>query len=242
LPAASTLDAVSRQGLRAPAGGVFRLYESLDAAACAGAPVLVVDTTQIPEATEDPSSAEPCSVSRVPPNALRNVAPYRVPVALAAGGGYVARMLPGTQAADDVALLLIFRRGVWDLPKGKQDPGETLADCALREVREEVGIQHLVRHTSLGVTTHGYVENDAYVVKTTHWYLMRTPERCFTPELQEGIRRVAWARWEVARSHIGYETLAAHMDRVELRVRSALDALSPIQSATDASSPRSSRS
>ena len=37
-------------------------------------------------------------------------------------------------------VLLIFRRGVWDLPKGKQDPGETLAQTAVREVCEETGL------------------------------------------------------------------------------------------------------
>ena len=34
-------------------------------------------------------------------------------------------------------LLMIFRKGFWDLPKGKVDEGESLGDCALREVNEE---------------------------------------------------------------------------------------------------------
>jgi len=38
-------------------------------------------------------------------------------------------------------LLMIFRRGKWDLPKGKADEGETVEACALREVEEETGNQ-----------------------------------------------------------------------------------------------------
>jgi hypothetical protein len=47
-------------------------------------------------------------------------------------------------------ILLIFRRGVWDLPKGKQDPGETLAQTAMREVQEETGLNDLKLIEKLG--------------------------------------------------------------------------------------------
>ena len=40
-------------------------------------------------------------------------------------------------------LLMIFRRGFWDLPKGKVDEGETLEQCAVREVKEETGLQNI---------------------------------------------------------------------------------------------------
>ena len=41
-------------------------------------------------------------------------------------------------------LLMIFRRGFWDLPKGKVDEGETLEQCAVREVQEETGLQNIM--------------------------------------------------------------------------------------------------
>ena len=40
-------------------------------------------------------------------------------------------------------ILMIFRRGKWDLPKGKLDKGETLEECAVREVEEETGLKKL---------------------------------------------------------------------------------------------------
>lgn len=39
--------------------------------------------------------------------------------------------------------LLIFREGCWDIPKGMVEPGESLAQAAIREVEEETGISHI---------------------------------------------------------------------------------------------------
>ncbi len=55
-------------------------------------------------------------------------------------------------------VLFMFRRGKWDLPKGKLDPGETLEACALREVEEETGVGQLELKNFLLVTEHTYAE------------------------------------------------------------------------------------
>ena len=52
-----------------------------------------------------------------------------------AAGGFVH--------TDKNEVLLIYRRGKWDLPKGKLDEGEDLEACALREIKEETGLQQL---------------------------------------------------------------------------------------------------
>lgn len=217
-PTSSGLDhATSSQSGRSPSDQKgIRLYTSLDAAKEAtSGEVFVVDRTELERVTQTgPNTVE---VSSLPSTAIKNVSPYRPPVSVAAAGGYVACPLP-----EDIAVLLIYRRGVWDVPKGKVDPGEDLESCATREVSEEVGIEVLDLLRTLGTTQHGYVDGDAYVVKTTHWYLMQTPERSFEPERGEGIRRVSCARWAIARRHIGYETLRRHMDRIESVVRQVI--------------------
>lgn len=220
-PPDADLDALAAQGLRAMASDApMRLFTRLADArdAADGGPVLVVDGRAL-SAPPQRAGKGYVQCRTVPPAALQNTAPYRAPVPVTAGGGYVACPLEAT-----VVLLVIFRRGVWDLPKGKQDPGESVEACARREVREEVGIETLHLLRPLGTTRHGYVRDDRYEVKTTHWFLMRTPERSFEPERREGIQRVAWARWPVARRHLGYETLRRHMDRCEADVRTALTA------------------
>jgi 8-oxo-dGTP pyrophosphatase MutT (NUDIX family) len=203
----------AEDGLSAPEDAPVRLWTSLEALPAGAGPVFVVDERALHngQAAEDARSVR---VSTVPPNAFRNVDPYRPPQPVTAGGGYVGCPLP-----DDVALLTIFRRGVWDLPKGTKAPTESIETCARREVREEVGIDTVTLLRALGTTRHGYANGDQYTIKTTHWYLMRTPERSFEPDRREGIRRVEWARWNGARRHVGYDTLRRHMDRVEDDVR-----------------------
>src|SRR5690606_12255253 len=58
--------------------------------------------------------------------------------------------------------LLIFRRGKWDLPKGKLDPGEDLATCALREVKEETGLESVEIVEPLLITWHTYYEGTRF--------------------------------------------------------------------------------
>jgi len=205
---------LAERGISAPEDGV-RLWMTLEGLPEDPGPVLVVDPRKLPDRPANPGRS--VRVASVPPVAFCNADPYRPPLPVAAGGGYVGCPLP-----NDVVLLLIFRRGVWDLPKGTKDAGESLEGCARREVREEVGIEALRLVRPLGTTQHGYPDGDRYAVKTTHWYLMRTPERTFEPDRREGIRRVARGRWAVARAHMGYDTLRRHMDRVENTVRTAL--------------------
>lgn len=91
------------------------------------------------------------------------------------------------------ALLFIFRKGKWDLPKGKLDPGESMDQCALREVREETGLHHLRIIEPLIVTYHTYDEDGKHMLKETHWYLMHaTGSDPLTPQIEEQISDIRW--------------------------------------------------
>ena len=56
-------------------------------------------------------------------------------------------------------ILLIYRNGVWDLPKGKIEFGESYEDAALREVAEETGVKNLYLKNFLVTTYHTYSHN-----------------------------------------------------------------------------------
>ena len=102
-----------------------------------------------------------------------------------AAGGFVEN--------ENGEVLLIFRRGKWDLPKGKLDPGEDLATCALREVKEETGLKTVELVKPLLITWHTYHEGTRFVLKDSHWYHMRCKgQQKLVPQAEEDITEIKW--------------------------------------------------
>lgn len=102
-----------------------------------------------------------------------------------AGGGLVSN-----RRGD---FLLIRRNGLWDLPKGHQDPGEDIADTALREVEEETGISGLQTRGLICITDHCYRRDGIWHLKHTWWYDMAyTDPEELTPQKEEDISKAAW--------------------------------------------------
>ena len=89
--------------------------------------------------------------------------------------------------------LLIFRKGKWDLPKGKLDKNEKLEDCAVREVEEETGVKGARIIEALAITYHTYQEGARFILKDSHWFLMKvTGEQKLIPQTEEGISEIRW--------------------------------------------------
>lgn len=100
---------------------------------------------------------------------------------------------------DKGQLLMMFRRGQWDMPKGKLDEGESIEECALREVEEETGLTPLQLIKKLQVTYHTYHYKGKYTLKPSHWYLMRFHgEGRLIPQLEEDITDIKWVDKEEA--------------------------------------------
>ncbi len=94
---------------------------------------------------------------------------------------------------DDGHLLMIFRKGCWDLPKGKVDEGETLEVCAVREVQEETGITQLILKEKLQTTYHTYALGSEKIIKPSHWFLMYSKgNEKPIPQIEEDITAIAW--------------------------------------------------
>ncbi len=94
--------------------------------------------------------------------------------------------------------LFLFRKGKWDLPKGKQDEGETPEMTALREVREETGLWNLTIGGTLPPTWHLYQSSckgntGTWILKETRWFSMQaTGSEPTVPETAEEILEVRW--------------------------------------------------
>lgn len=89
-------------------------------------------------------------------------------------------------------LLVFFRRGSWDLPKGKIDPGETPEEAAVREVQEETGLVNLDLGPFLTFTYHTFEQKDKRILKITWWYRMDTSDTRLVPQTEEDIEQIEW--------------------------------------------------
>ncbi|MBP6402240.1 MAG: NUDIX hydrolase [Bacteroidia bacterium] len=99
----------------------------------------------------------------------------------------------GLVQKNDDSYLVIFRRGKWDLPKGKLDYDESPEQAALREVEEECGISKLRILKPLPTTFHTYPEGGRRILKKTHWYLMESDDnRKLIPQAEEDIQEALW--------------------------------------------------
>lgn len=88
--------------------------------------------------------------------------------------------------------LFIFRKGKWDLPKGKLDEGEKTKKAAVREVAEECGIKISKLEKVLCKTWHVYEEKGQVVFKKTTWFNMRAKKQKLIPQLEEDITEARW--------------------------------------------------
>ena len=96
---------------------------------------------------------------------------------------------------DKNEILLIFRRGQWDLPKGKLDKGEKLEACAVREVKEETGLVNTSVEALLCITYHTYHEGARFKLKESFWYKMQASgKQPLTPQKEEDIVALTWVK------------------------------------------------
>lgn len=131
----------------------------------------------------------------------------RVKSAVAAGG-VVYRLGP-----DGLEVALAGRRsdGTWVFPKGQPDGSETLEETALREVREETGLQ--VRALGpLGQVEYWFAAGPERVRKAVHFFLME-PIGGDTSLHDHEYDEVRWVPVGEARRMLSFDTYRDVLDR-----------------------------
>jgi len=104
---------------------------------------------------------------------------------LKASGGFVLN--------ENNEVLMMFRRGKWDLPKGKMDKKETFEECAIRETEEETGLKNIRLISPLITTYHTYHEGTRFILKETKWFSMKVGgEQKLIPQAAEQITKLEW--------------------------------------------------
>jgi 8-oxo-dGTP pyrophosphatase MutT (NUDIX family) len=119
-------------------------------------------------------------------------------------GGIVIRF------AESIPQLVVGRRRreregeTWTLPKGTPIPGETLAETALREVREETGLT--VRIVSpLDAIQYTFVQRGIRIHKTVHYFIME-PTGGGLEHHDHEFEEVRWISFDDASRMLSFET------------------------------------
>ncbi|MCB2377446.1 NUDIX domain-containing protein [Hymenobacter sp. BT635] len=98
----------------------------------------------------------------------------------------------GGLVVKDGMVLMIYRLGKWDLPKGKLKKDEDPGLGALREVEEECNIK-VEMGEELPSTWHSYAYNGNKILKKTNWYIMScSDDSLMKPQAEEYIEEVRW--------------------------------------------------
>ncbi len=120
--------------------------------------------------------------------------------AVYAAGGVVWRLVEGK-----LRILLIHRTKYRDLtlPKGKVDPGETLAETAVREIREETGLR-VALGVPVGVSRYRMPNGRTKIV---HYWAAEATEAAvrtssFVPNKE--VAAIEWVSLKKARKHLSY--------------------------------------
>jgi 8-oxo-dGTP pyrophosphatase MutT (NUDIX family) len=123
--------------------------------------------------------------------------------AVSAGGVVLAELRPEAPVA------LVAHRSIrgnlqWTLPKGAQEPGETVADTALREVREETGLEvELVGPLETIDYWFVWTPEQTRYHKFVHYFLMRAVGGDFSRHDGE-MEDAAWFQPERARKLMAF--------------------------------------
>ena len=108
---------------------------------------------------------------------------------------------------------MIYKNQVWDLPKGKLEKGESALNAALREVKEETGINHVNIVSEPFFTYHIYLSafqlsyKQIYLKETTWFQMEVLTKQNINPQFEEGIERLEWFTKDMLKRIKTYESI-----------------------------------
>ncbi len=132
-----------------------------------------------------------------------------------AAGGVVYRQHTGF--IEVVMVVPVKEPDRWALPKGHQEPAESIEATALREVHEETGLQVMIER-SLGSSAYTYIWQGQAIDKQVYYYLMQPVGGSFSDHDHE-MTQVLWLPLPEALARVTFESEAVILRRAEEHFR-----------------------
>ncbi len=104
-------------------------------------------------------------------------------------------------------------RGVWEIAKGKVEPGETIEEAAIRELCEETGVSAAPSSLSIRAPLrrirYAFRTDDLCFLKTVHFFLIKCQETelSFQPRAEERIFDCKWFGLDEAANKVAFRNL-----------------------------------
>lgn len=131
----------------------------------------------------------------------KSARPARRPVKReTSAGGVVYRLVGG----EPRWLLISDKHGNWGFPKGHLEDGEEPESAALREVREETGLDGLTLRERVAEIEWTFAWHGDLIRKRCHYFLMQSASERTVPQVDEGITQCAWVTAADAEKRIPY--------------------------------------
>lgn len=121
-------------------------------------------------------------------------------------------MISIRDGAPHVALIATRGKTRWGLPKGAVSEGETSEQAALREVREETGIEAEIIRT-LDTIEYFFRAGETLIQKRVDFYLMRYVAGELKPQLSE-VDDVEWVELRAALQRASFDSERKLLERV----------------------------
>jgi 8-oxo-dGTP pyrophosphatase MutT (NUDIX family) len=143
-------------------------------------------------------------------------------------GGVVYRVQDG----EPMFLLIRDSYQNWGFPKGHLETDEPPEAAALREVREETGLDDVALDGTIDTIDWFFRFRGRLVHKVCHFYLMRSDASPTTPQRAEGITACRWASFQDATQMVSYANAREVLTRAHAMVRGEDPAADPAQAPT----------
>ena len=119
--------------------------------------------------------------------------------------------------ADGHPLFLLIRDSYqnWGFPKGHLESGERAEDAALREVREETGLENVALRGTIETIDWYFRFRGRLIHKVCHFFLMETGDATTSPQQAEGITACQWVAYDAAQTAISYANARLVLHRAQ---------------------------